>query len=77
MISWAKLSILRASPRPTYALSLSLSRVALLLLYVLIAAFKLEREPRDRIFAILFLLALGVFLPLWNLGQAAQGRGGG
>jgi MSHA biogenesis protein MshG len=23
------------------------------------------------------LLALGVFLPLWNLGSAAAGRGGG
>jgi MSHA biogenesis protein MshG len=23
------------------------------------------------------LLALGVFLPLWNMGQAAMGRGGG
>jgi MSHA biogenesis protein MshG len=27
--------------------------------------------------AIVLLLALGVFLPLWNLGQAAMGRGGG
>jgi MSHA biogenesis protein MshG len=23
------------------------------------------------------LLALGVFLPLWNMGQAAMGKGGG
>lgn len=27
--------------------------------------------------ALVLLLALGVFLPLWNLGQAAMGRGGG
>jgi MSHA biogenesis protein MshG len=27
--------------------------------------------------AMILLLALGVFLPLWNLGQAAMGRGGG
>ncbi len=26
---------------------------------------------------LVLLLALGVFLPLWNLGQAAMGRGGG
>ena len=26
---------------------------------------------------LVLLLALGVFLPLWNMGQAAQGRGGG
>ncbi len=27
--------------------------------------------------ALVLVLALGIFLPLWNLGQAAQGRGGG
>jgi len=27
--------------------------------------------------ALVLLLALGVFLPLWNLGGAAMGRGGG
>jgi MSHA biogenesis protein MshG len=27
--------------------------------------------------AMVLLLALGVFLPLWNLGQAAMGKGGG
>ena len=26
---------------------------------------------------LVLLLALGVFLPLWNLGQAAMGKGGG
>jgi MSHA biogenesis protein MshG len=26
---------------------------------------------------LVLLLALGVFLPLWNLGGAAMGRGGG
>ena len=26
---------------------------------------------------LVLLLALGVFLPLWNMGQAAMGRGGG
>jgi MSHA biogenesis protein MshG len=27
--------------------------------------------------ALVLLLALGVFLPLWNMGQAAMGKGGG
>jgi len=27
--------------------------------------------------AMVLMLALGVFLPLWNLGQAARGHGGG
>jgi proton-dependent oligopeptide transporter, POT family len=42
-----------------------------LLAYVLIAAFKLEREPRDRIFAILFLIALQPVF--WGLFEQAGG----
>ena len=42
-----------------------------LLLYVLIEAFKLEREPRDRIFAILFLIALQPVF--WGLFEQAGG----
>jgi POT family proton-dependent oligopeptide transporter len=42
-----------------------------LLTYVLIAAFKLEREPRHRIFAILFLIALQPVF--WGLFEQAGG----
>ena len=42
-----------------------------LLAYVLVAAFKLEKEPRDRIFAILFLIALQPVF--WGLFEQAGG----
>jgi POT family proton-dependent oligopeptide transporter len=42
-----------------------------LLLYVLVQAFKLEKEPRDRIFAILFLIALQPVF--WGLFEQAGG----
>ncbi|MEO5612728.1 MAG: peptide MFS transporter [Sphingomicrobium sp.] len=42
-----------------------------LLLYVLIEAFKLEKEPRDRIFAIIFLIALQPVF--WGLFEQAGG----
>ncbi|MEJ7777806.1 MAG: peptide MFS transporter [Sphingomicrobium sp.] len=42
-----------------------------LLAYVLIAAFKLEKEPRERIFAILFLIALQPVF--WGLFEQAGG----
>jgi proton-dependent oligopeptide transporter, POT family len=44
---------------------------ALLLLYVLIQAFKLDKEARDRIFAILFLLTLQPLF--WGLFEQAGG----
>jgi POT family proton-dependent oligopeptide transporter len=43
----------------------------LLLLYVLVQAFKLEKEPRERIFAILFLIALQPLF--WGLFELAGG----
>ena len=49
---------------------LLLSGIALLI-YVLIEAFKLEKEPRDRIFAIIFLIALQPVF--WGLFEQAGG----
>ena len=42
----------------------------------LVVALLLLGVP-ERTSAALMLLALGVFLPLWNMGAAAMGRGGG
>lgn len=44
---------------------------ALLLLYVLLQALKLDKEPRDRLFAILFLIALQPIF--WGLFEQAGG----
>jgi POT family proton-dependent oligopeptide transporter len=49
---------------------LLLSGIALLI-YVLVEAFKLEKEPRDRIFAIIFLIALQPVF--WGLFEQAGG----
>ncbi|MEY5008119.1 MAG: hypothetical protein RL764_1435 [Pseudomonadota bacterium] len=51
--------------------SLLLASGAALLLYILVSAFRMEREDRDRIFAIIFLIALQPIF--WGLFEQAGG----